>query len=60
MHETPILRLPCDANAGRATIEAAVRDVLGAAAVDSSQPLMEAGLDSLGEQCTFPSRPADS
>lgn len=32
----------------RATIEAAVRGVLGAAAVDASHPLMEAGLDSLG------------
>lgn len=39
--------LPC-----RAGVEAAVSEVLGAAA-DSSQPLMDAGLDSLGE---LPSR----
>jgi hypothetical protein len=32
----------------RATIEVAVRDILGTAAMDASQPLMEAGLDSLG------------
>lgn len=32
----------------RANIEAAVRDILGSAATDANQPLMEAGLDSLG------------
>ena len=32
----------------RATIEAAVRDILETVAMDTNQPLMEAGLDSLG------------